>query len=413
MKIFHIITGLGIGGAESALYNFLAHAVPGDAGINSACKRLCDAHCVAYFYDGPNRKKIEQLGIKTYKITGLLHHYDPIAYMRLKSEIQKFKPDVIHTALWSSNIMGRFVGKRLKIPVISDQHGATSDEGRVRNLFDMYTAHMSAKIICVSDFVRENYNKTIIGAIKNKKKAAHVRANLVVIKNGIDVNALRARAHATPLLRQELGFGQHDFIVGAVGRLQVIKSYDILILAFKKFLDSMSGTGALTHEQASGACSVQAHDQKNIKLCLVGDGPERVKLEALVAQLGLEKHVLFTGFRTDAYRFYSIFDCLAFSSQSEGLSIALLEGLAFGLPIITTHESAYHDVLIDGINGFLVLVNNIELFVCAFKKLYENQELATKMRDANLQLAHKYSIDQVVEKYFDIYRDLDPRPRLG
>ena len=418
MKIFHLITGLKIGGAESALYNFLAYVV----------KHQQSTHCVAYFHHGPNVDKIKALGIQTYQVAGALHHYDLVALLRLKSFIKKFKPDLIHTALWSSNIIGRLIGWHLGIPVVCDQHGNVKDEGRVRNFFDRWTIALPQKIVAVSDVVRDVYDHTIVGVIKDRRYAGAVRSKLVVIKNGIDVERVRENALSSPLRRCDVGLQEHDFVIGAVGRFEPIKSYDVLIRAFKKFIDKIHwsfmsfDTIALqslrmngVKETVRGECPRLAEGVSNHtndmgyhapKLCLVGDGSERQKLEALADQLNVRQHIVFAGFRNDVCRFYPLFDCLAFSSQSEGLSISLLEGLAFGLPIVTTHNAKTHDVLVDGTNGFLVPVNDVQAFAGALKRLYVDVHLAVRMRDENRRLSASFSIKTVVHKYFQVYGDV-------
>ncbi len=368
MKIFHLITSLKIGGAESALVNFLTK--------QSQNKEY--QHHVAYFHQGPNIEKIENLGIKTFHVTGLVSYYDPVAFLRLKKVIQALQPDVIHTALWSSNILGRLLGKHLNIPVVSDLHGNVKDEGALRNWFESKTRFLSKKIIAVSSSVRDVYQNSI-----------GLSDSLTVINNGIDVDALRARVTAQPLTRADCGLSEDDFIIGAIGRLEPIKSYDVLIHAFKKFVD-------------------QVKDQQNsIKLCLIGDGSQMQQLKDLVKQLGIEHNVIFLGFRTDAYRFYQLFDCLAFSSQSEGLSIALLEGLAFGVPIITTNKTPRHDVLDHGRHGFIVPTNDTDAFARYLVQMYQNNDDVRKqMANNNKMLVSSYSIDSVVKKYQAIYREV-------
>jgi len=129
MKIFHIITGLKLGGAEASLYNLLTYL----------SQNYKDQHEVAYFYSGPFVKKIEQRGIKTHQINNQFFTYDPWAYLYLKKLIQHFQPDVLHSALWSANIFARLLSKQLNIPLMCDLHGNTIDEGKFRNYLDKLT----------------------------------------------------------------------------------------------------------------------------------------------------------------------------------------------------------------------------------------------------------------------------------
>jgi glycosyltransferase involved in cell wall biosynthesis len=356
MKIFHIITGLKIGGAESVLYNFLAN------------QSAQDEHYVAYFHSGHNVYNIQQLGIPTFQIRGLLYRYDPVAYFRLRKIIKNVNPDLIHSSLWAANIFGRLISHCLKIPIVCDVHGNPLHEGFFRNWLDRKTAFIPAKIIAVSDSIKQSYVKMVAGAIKDPKNEKALLSRIIVIKNGIDSSGLRQKALSQKLDRSLLGLGENDFVIGAVGRLEPIKSYDILIKAFIELM------------------SAHPYDKNNMKLCIIGDGSERINLENIVHKFGIANNVIFTGMRSDPYRFYPIFDCFALSSQSEGLSMALLEALSFGIPVVTTHKSMVHDVITHGVNGFLVPVNNIKLFAEALEKLYLNISLRNKMRIDNISL---------------------------
>jgi glycosyltransferase involved in cell wall biosynthesis len=372
MNILHLITSLKVGGAETALVNYLSkvidHKIIGHDG---------NTHLVAYFHHGPNADKIRDLGVKIYQVSGVFSIYDPVFFFRLAKLIKFIKPDIIHSSLWSANISARLVSKFYKIPVICDLHGNSFDEGKLRNWFDRRTVNYCAKIVAVSDSVKDAYLKNIIGV------NCSACSKLVVIKNGIDV---KHKACVAPLTRKDFGLLPSDFVVGAVGRLEPIKSYDILVRAFARFLRDNNAARA--------------------KLVIVGDGSQRQMLEDLAKSLNIEEHVVFTGFRHDAYKIYPIFDCFALSSQSEGLSIALLEAMAFSLPVITTNlDSSRHDVIKPGINGFLVCPNDIESYANAINKFFSNREMARGIGLNNAKLVRSdFCIDGVVDGYQKLYQ---------
>jgi glycosyltransferase involved in cell wall biosynthesis len=366
MKILHLITSLKVGGAESALVNYLSKIVGRDG----------NTHSVACFHRGPNTKKIEDLGVKAYQISGMLSIYDPIFFFRLIKLIKFIKPDVIHSSLWSANIIARLIYKFSKIPVICDLHGNSFHEGRFRNWLDRRTVGYCSKIIAVSDSVKDAYLKNII-----EQSNRAVASKLMVIKNGIDVESLRANALDSPVTKEEFGL-DNCFVVGAVGRLEPLKSYDVLIKAFAKFL----GSGA------------------KAKLCIVGDGSQKPALHDLVRVLKIEQSVIFVGYRSDAYKFYPIFDCFALSSRSEGLSIALLEAMAFGLPVITTHLGLDHDVIKHGVNGFLVAPGDTYSYALAINTLYKSPERTRLMGARNSDLvSSNFSIESVIAEYQKAY----------
>ncbi|MBS1987988.1 glycosyltransferase [Candidatus Dependentiae bacterium] len=381
MKILHFITSLKMGGAETALTNFLTYTL----------QKLPDRtkHTVIYLYDGPHVKKINDLGIPVFQLKGLVHHYDPVAFFRLIRIIKKIKPNVIHTSLWSANIMGRLAGKILGIPVISDLHGSAVDEGNFRNRLDALTAPLAHTIIAVSASVQNAYQFAVIPKIIGEKRRELVTQNICVINNGIDIGRVRDIARqgdkTNTVARSTFGWTEHDFVIGAVGRLEPIKSYDVLIRAFALLLKNKNLN-------------------KLPKLCLIGDGSEMHKLKALALTLGVENNIYFASSRSDAIKFYPLFDCFALSSKSEGLSIALLEALCFGLPIVSTHSGIQHDVITHQVNGLLVPIGDEQALAQALLTLINNKKLVDSMHAANLELIKSFDLAQTINAYHKLYR---------
>jgi glycosyltransferase involved in cell wall biosynthesis len=374
LKILHLITSLKIGGAERALCALL-----------SKMHTEQFQHHVAYFHDGPCRKVIEALGIPTYRLHGLLHRYDPMLYYRLAQLTQKTKPDVIHTSLWSANIIGRLIGHHYNIPVVSDLHGNCRHEGALRSFINRKTAHLSHFTIAVANTVSDTYRDHVINTLHDAQRQQILHHSLIVIQNGIDAHALRQQSHEHPLTRQELGIPDHTFVIGSVGRLEPIKSYDVLIKAF-----------ALLHSTTPLT--------RPLKLVLVGSGSQLEKLKELSQELGISRHVIFAGEQSNPARFYPLFNCFALSSQSEGISLALLEALSCGIPVVTTHADHNHDVITDGIHGFLVQPGDIRPLTRAFGILYQNPQLAEIIGCAGqILIDEKFSIDRVVAQYHAIF----------
>ncbi|MCB9493724.1 MAG: glycosyltransferase [Epsilonproteobacteria bacterium] len=375
MRILHIITSLRIGGAEQALYNYLSAAQKSDM-----------VHHVAFFHDGPLNKKIQSLGIQTTHIRGVLHRYDPFLLIRLIRLIKIFQPNVIHSSLWSANIISRIAAKILAIPLICDLHGKCTHEGRMRNILDRATCSFACSHVAVSQEIKKLYQRHIIPA---QYASSHTADTVIVIRNSINVDQIRQQAHNKALKRSDIGLDEHDYVIGSIGRLESIKSYDVLLKAF---------------------AAIKQIATKPLKLCLVGDGSERNNLETLAQNLNLKHRVLFVGMRNDAYRFYPLFDCFALSSQSEGISIALLEALAFGLPIVTTHAYKTHEIITHGINGMLCPINNLRLITKHLSTLYTNDDIRKTMSKRNYRYAQKtFNIENIVKQYhkaFEKVREL-------
>ena len=377
VKILHFITSLKIGGAETALYNLLEYWT----------ERRENDHAVLYIHGGPYEKRIRALGIPVYQLKGLVSPYDFVAWRRLKKIIARVRPDVIHSALWSANVMSRIVSRSSGIPLVCDLHGDCKHYGAMRNFFTKCSQRFgdSKAIVAVSSAVRKSFIEIIGG-----------EENVQLIRNGVSVDKIRERGGEQILLRQKLGVSDDDFVIGSVGRLNKIKRYDLLI-------------DALARCVKAGKKEAVA---PNMVLILVGDGPERDALTSCAKSLSVEQKVIFVGEQENPYPFYKLFDCFALSSQTEGLSIALLEALAFGLPIVTTNEKKEHDVIVDGVNGFVIPVargdnynHNVNDLSTAFEKLYFDDRIVNSMRDENFYLvAEHFCLDKVACQYEKIYK---------
>lgn len=365
MKILHIITSLKTGGAESALYLLLKHFQEHKSYSNTK-------HEVIYFHHGSNVEQIKSLGIKTHHIRGFKSPYDPLSLYRLFKLIKKTKPDIIHSSLWSANIIARIIGKLLNIPVVCDIHGEFIQHGKARNIIERAVSTFPATFVPVSQSIKRSLPKYF----------AHKKVH--VIQNGIDIKRLQKNTSKTLITKLILGLNCNTFVVGTVGRLASVKRYEFLIKAFHVFSNN-----------------------RNVKLIFIGDGPERNKLERLVNSHNLTTKVMFLGMQNNPHRFYPAFDCFALTSKTEGLSIALLEAMAYGLPAICTNTSKDHDVISHGKNGFLVSQNNLQKFVAYLIILYENKILRNSLGNAGRALIQEqFTIDRTTKQYHYLYSNL-------
>lgn len=379
MKILHLITSLRIGGAEIALLNRLA-----------AMQSQNLEHAVVCFYQGPVVELIQKLGIRVIVIKGMFKGYDPVGLWQLHRVALAFNPDIIHASLWAANIAARWLGKRLHIPVINELHGNVAHEGKLRNILEKWTLTGAHRVVAVSASVRQTYEQHLVAALPNTKQQ-FIASRLLTIPNGIDRDALLERLQRHPVARQELGLQQDDFVIGAIGRFEKIKSYDLLIRSVARLRELLSPV-----------------EWEKVKVVLIGDGSQRLALEELTAALDLQQHIIFTGYRVDAYLFYSLFDCFALSSQSEGLSIALLEAVALGIPVITTNLTMQHDAIEPGKNGLLIPVNDIAAYAQGLAALYHQQ--LVKSGDGTPLYDFPFSIEKVTQAYQALYYELIAQP---
>jgi glycosyltransferase involved in cell wall biosynthesis len=175
------------------------------------------------------------------------------------------------------------------------------------------------------------------------------RDRIVVLRNGIDHVQYRRAASQVPAVRRELGFGETEFVVGAVGRLEREKRYDLLI----------------------DACAAVARRCPQLRLVIVGEGSLRSALAAQMARVLPANSYQLLGHRTDVIRLHHGLDVLVQSSDNEGSPNAILESMALETPVVATAVGGTADLIQDERDGLLVprgdvtaLANAIERSAC-------------------------------------------------
>jgi glycosyltransferase involved in cell wall biosynthesis len=371
MRIVHIISHLGYGGAEKMLYEELR-----------SCKVHEHEHRVIYIKRGIFLEKIEALGIRTYHLSGMILRYDPFIYYRLKALLRAVAPDVIHASLWAANLLARYAGRALNIPVINDIHGNVGQTGWLRRTIDRFTVVPGTSFVTVSTTVKASVERYLPAV------PAHA---LTVIPNGVTTEYTLHKSRRERG-RSSLQLSPDAFIIGSIGRLHRIKGYDLLIQSFARL-------PAMIHEQRA------THTLRVPKLLLVGDGPDRTRLHRLAKKLGVEQDVIFAGYQDKPHEWYRLFDCFVLPSHSEGLSLALLEAMSFGIPVITTHDQQCHDVIVHGEHGLLVTKNNHHELSAALMEFYREPEKAKRLgQNGCKRVVTSFTLDDMVRTYDKLYQ---------
>lgn len=350
-RVLHVTSSLKLGGAETILVNLI--------------KYLPDyEHYVIYFHDGPMREKLEELNISTYNIRGKIFRYDLFFLIEFFKRIKIIKPNVIHSLLWAANFFGALFAKITKIPVICAMHTVRAHQGILRNLFDSFYLKYANKIVAVSDNVANSFKGKIP---KNK---------LIIINNGVDFDDFQV----IRLKRKINDETKKYFTIGAVGRLVKVKQFDVLIKSFANLREKYN----------------------NIKLIIIGHGPEFKNLKKLIQSLNLSSDIkLLTGQSTD---YYHLFDCFVQPSKFEGLSIALLEAMAIGIPCIVTSQNGVHDVIENNINGIIIKPNDNQMLENALISLCENKNKRKSLANQGLfKVKEKFSIVNTAKIYGKIF----------
>jgi glycosyltransferase involved in cell wall biosynthesis len=139
-------------------------------------------------------------------------------------------------------------------------------------------------------------------------------------------------------------------------------------------------------------------------LLLVGDGPDRKKLENLATSLGISEEVCFLGFRQDIPKILSALDIFVSPSLWEGLSISLLEAMAAAKPIVTTSILPNAELIQHEVTGLLVPPKSPEQIAKAIVRFVEEPDLAQRCAIAARQcVLEHYTIDRMFQEMWDLY----------
>ena len=144
---------------------------------------------------------------------------------------------------------------------------------------------------------------------------------------------------------------------------------------------------------------IKNDNMKDVKLMLVGDGPERKKLEALAKKLHLEKNIIWTGtLRGQAWReAFSCNDIFVTTSKSENMPLTILEAMACGLPMITADDNGLKEIIKDNKNGYLCRVDNAEEVAQKIKNTLEDFGKREQFGRASRELAMNYSKERITD----------------
>ena len=213
-----------------------------------------------------------------------------------------------------------------------------------------------------------------------------------VIPNGVDLSAYNSLSgNKKQLMKQQLGLPAGYRVICSVGSLIQIKGFNYLLEAFKRFSDQ-------TTEQWV--------------LLLIGNGDLEGELKAQAQLLGIADRVIFTGLQDNVNQWLSVSDLMASATLSEGLSNAMVEATAAGLPIVATKVGGNAEIVEHGHNGFLVESEDAFSLAKAIQRISCNEDLHRYMaKNARLKAESSFSNASMVMQLESLYLNLAGRLR--
>jgi len=294
--------------------------------------------------------------------------------------LKDLNPDIIHVhtpsfAAWLSD----FFSRSLKVPLVSTYHTFLPDiSGQI---FPLNKISKSITTPILNGYTRAHYNRaTAVIApsevIKQSLQGIGVSKPIHVISNGVDSRVFYPRSKEKS--------GPFRFL--HVGRLSEEKNVDVLLHAFR----SLSLTG------------------EKSELVIVGDGPEKDRLEKLAFDLGIASQILFLG-RIEHSKLPEVYCCAdvfvtASTFETEGLVI--LEAMACGLPVIGVDKLAVPTLVQHGVSGLIAQPFSHEEFALHMESLLKKSEMRQQFAIASHQRSQEFALTQCAAMLVDVYEGL-------
>ncbi|MDW8281265.1 MAG: glycosyltransferase [Myxococcales bacterium] len=294
---------------------------------------------------------------------------DRMLPVRLARMLRRLRPEVVHTHNPAALIYGvtaaRMAGVR---SVVHTKHGRNRYSARSLPVVRMMVRTVSA-FVCVSP-------ETAQVAREQERVPEWL---LHVVPNGIPLQRFAADPEARRRVRAELGVAEQAFVVGSVGRLSREKDYPLLLRAMRPLL------GPDCH------------------LVLVGDGPDRPRIEAAVDPQ-VRSFVHLCGVRHDVPALLCAFDVFALTSYTEGLPLVIPEAMASGLPIVATAVGGVPGIVPEAV-GVLCPHGDLEGLTAALRGLRDEPERRARMAAAACAYARqRFSLDTMADRYAALYQ---------
>lgn len=355
------------------------------ASIKAAERTGFEFHIASNF----GKSSIEQRKKDEEKYNIKIHHIDFIrnplnpknvkAYKQILKLMKQENFDVVHCNTPVGGVYGRLAAKKCGIKTIIYQvHGFHFYKGAPKLNWMVYypiekiLAHITDIIITIN---HEDFNFAQKLTLRKKGNVYYVPGvgiDIEIYKN-IEINRIE--------YRKSIGLKDTDIVLISVGRLDPNKNNSTLIK------------------------SIFLLEDPKFHLVICGSGVQDKELKKLAKDFNVENQIHFLGNRLDMTQLYKMSDIFVMASFREGLSRAIMEAMASGLPCVVSKIRGNKDLIHDDKGGFLVNPNHSEEFTEKFRLLKDNT-VRKGMSDYNINMIKKFSIENVIDNLESIYKML-------
>ena len=365
LKILHVVISLGPGGMENGIVNVARALPPGEFEVHVCCLETSGAFAARL----PQPENVHVLR----KPPG----FSLRAVRDLHRVIRRVRPHVIHTHNLGPLIYaGLLKNLGCRTPLLHGEHHLlTADEcsprrRRQRNWFYRSCAQVHTVAKSVTAQLLE------LGFPARK---------IITLVNGVDSDRFQPADNTA--VRRQLGLtAETNFVLGMVGRFIPLKRHTLVIAAFNRLAPANSG----------------------LHLLLLGSGgSEENNLRAQAAAGPAAERIHFTGFQNDPLPYYQAMDLLLVASSQEGMSNAVMEAMACGVPVLATPVGGNPELIRHAEDGWLATMDTADQLQTELEHFLREPELLARLgRAARENIIHQFSLDCMMEKYRRLYQTL-------
>ncbi len=348
-KVLYVFAALPVGGAEQVLVTEL----------NGLRRELFSPLVCVISEKGPVGEIIEQMGIPLIPLHRMKkNQFDYGIIREIKDLIRQEKIVLVHTHLYDGGKYGRIAARMAKVPaIVHTVHNVYVKRRTKYHLINWILSFFTDRIIAVSESVKDSvvhYDRIN-------------RSKIQVIYNGIDLTRFDS-----PLSRKEiragLGIETEEFAIGVIARLEEQKGHRYLLEALSQIPESLA----------------------SLKILIVGDGQLRSVLEAETKKRGLSSKVFFLGTRKPITPILKALDLFLLPSLWEGFSMAILEAMAAGVPVIATRVGGAGEVITSGRDGLLIPPGDARILAEAIQDALQHRDKYEEMARNGRERVRQY-----------------------
>lgn len=312
-------------------------------------------------------------------------------YKETKKLIRSCNFDIIHCHTPIVSVFVRLAARKMRkhgTKVIYTAHGFHFYSGCP--IFNWLTYYPIEKLLApftdaLITINREDYERAV--------KKLHTKRIIPMNGIGVDVDGIIRTPSDIKRTREDLGLKTDDILLISIGELNTNKNHRLIVSALPEII-SMA-------------------ENKNIHYLIAGIGYAAHELPELARRYGVEDRLHLLGFRRDVYSLLKASDIFVFPSYREGLSVALMEAMASGLPVIASNIRGNTDLIDNMLGGYLISPGDITAGAKAISKLVDSPDLRESMGKYNQQKIHSYDKNSVAYVLIDLIKDLESEENIN